>query len=216
MSSASPTASHTTASNRVWVVDETPGSQPAVVVTDAETRIKVWPDVAPTGESNAVADRLYPQAFDEAVQSGQAMVYLRQALADANCALNFFSDGDLAQMSSQLNVVAVALKCAYEQIDFNDSLAGVVDFLRRATLTVDSAGVSIGALNMLVSAIAQLVSNPMLMLHDAADIAEKLSSQGWEGEHEDVDAIIKALLAEDRVADPAQAALFQDIGEKIE
>lgn len=90
---------------------------------------------------------------------------------------------------------------AYPLTEFNESLGGVVAFVRRATLAASSAELSRSALNALVYALQSLVSNPMLDLDEASDFVDKLANEGWQGEHKVADELVATLLYQSALDD---------------
>ena len=155
-------------------------------------------------------DRIYPHIFDPETQAGQVIPLIQYALNDATLAIETYGQPDMHATISHLTNVAAAMKSANQLINFNKSLNGVVSYIRRATLTADINNVSRSSLNTLVNTLQSILTNPMLDLDDASDLVEKLSSDGWAGELEVVEALIAALLA-DTEDDEIQTELFTEI-----
>lgn len=62
-----------------------------------------------------------------------------------------------------------------------------------------------------MSALEQVFSNPMLDLSDASDLVDKLSEEGWRGEHMVAQQLFAALLNDLELDDEMrQALLFSD------
>lgn len=142
----------------------------------------------------ASIERMYPHVFDMQLEGGEVLVLVQVALKDVQTALNDFSNADLQTLSSRLSQVAAAMKKAQSLTYFNESFGAVVSFIRRATLSAVVADISLSALNALLSVLHTLLSNPMLNLDEASDLVERLSDEGWKGEHSVAGEILSALL----------------------
>ena len=140
--------------------------------------------------------RIYPHIFDENLSAGQANVHVHNAVRDAQLAVEAFGEPDLQGVATYLGQIAAVMGSAYPLTEFNESLGGVVSFIRRATLAASSAELSRSALNALVYVLQSLVSNPMLDLNEASDLVDKLANEGWQGEHKVADKLVAALLYE--------------------
>ena len=158
--------------------------------------------------AHASIHRLYPHIFDTNSQAGEAIALIQHAKNDAILALDSFGEPDLNSTVSHLTNVASAMNSANQLINFNKSLNGVVSYIRRATLTVDINDISRSSLNTLASTLQSILENPMIDLDNASDLVEKLSSDGWKGEIEFVEALIAALLTD--TEDNVQTELFTE------
>lgn len=160
-------------------------------------------------------ERIYPQLFDDSF-AGQVNSHIDRALKDAQLALAAFSEADLEAVGDRLNLIAPAMARTHRLCDFNDSLGAVVSFVRRAVLTTSSADITRPALNALVHVLHSIAANPMIDLDDACDLIDKLSDEGWQGEHGIADMLVAALLdypdAEGDVE--VQAQLFTEHGDR--
>lgn len=145
-------------------------------------------------EAIAEAHRIYPHVFDEATNAGEALGYIRAAIQDARDALDDFGDANLQSIGTRLSQIAQLLKKAYSISHANDPFAAVISFLRRATLTLSPEDITFPQLNSLLGALKQIADNPLLSLDEATDLIEKLTSDGWTGEHEAVEKIVTMLI----------------------
>lgn len=157
-------------------------------------------------------ERFYPHIFDEAGSAGQARLLIISALSDAQKALEAFGHAELDVVGTQLALIATTMSKAHRLSDFNESLGAVISFVRRATLVASSADISRSALNILIHALRTISENPMLALDEAADIVDKLSGEGWRGEHGIADAIVSALFGDESTEDDSeeQFRIFED------
>jgi len=156
-------------------------------------------------------ERMYPHIFDEDIKSGQALGYIRSAISDAQVAIDAFGEPDLQTVGTRLTQIAVMMSKAHTLTDFNESLGALVSFIRRATLAASSVDVSRSALNALVNVLESAAANPMLDLDEASDLVEKLSDQGWRGEHALANDIVNALVdSSDLTHEVVQALLFPE------
>lgn len=154
---------------------------------------------------------LYPHVFDEDIKSGQALVNIRSAISDAQAAVDAFGEPDLQAVSTRLAQIAVTMGKAHALTDFNKSLGAVISFIRRAMLTASSDEVSRSSLNALVNVLGLVAANPMIDLDDACDLVDKLSDEGWHGEHVLADELVKALIdSSDLTPEDAQTLLFPE------
>lgn len=159
-------------------------------------------------------DRIYPHVFDQEVQAGQALAHLRGAQEYVRSASEAFGEPDLEAVETSLAQVAVAMAAAYPLTVFNESLGGVVAFVRRATLAASVDNLSRSSLNALAVALRVVTENPMLDLDDAADVVEKLETEGWQGGHRLANEILASLFDEsDMDAQQVQELLFPDARE---
>jgi hypothetical protein len=156
-------------------------------------------------------NRIYPHVFDEDIKAGQVLVLLKSAINDANDAIDAFGEPDLQSVSTRLTNIAVAMSKAHSLTDFNESLGGVVSYIRRAMLAASKDDLSRSALNSLLHVLKMMAVNPMIDLDDATDLVDKLSNEGWKGEHKLADEIIAALVAETEIeSSEIQALLFPE------
>lgn len=139
-------------------------------------------------------DRIYPHIFDEAAETGQAVNYINSALNDAQSALDAFDDTDFQTINTRITQVASAMKQAYPLTLFNESLGIVISYIRRAALAASIDDISYASLNALVHVLQSIAFNPMIDLDDASDLVDKLSDQGWNGEHKTANQLIDTLL----------------------
>jgi len=182
-------------------------SSDAVVATGTEDPA-ILPDVR-WSPSVSVA-RLYPHVFDSNEPAGQAVFLMQQAHDDSVAALELYGAADLAGAQARLTQIAVIASKAWQLSDFNPSFAAVVAFVRRAMLVAQPDTITRESLNTLCSVLHILVSDPMLHLAGAADLAERLSAQGWAGDHPGVDRLIQAILGELPEASSIQWGLFDE------
>ncbi len=155
-------------------------------------------------------DRIYPHIFDEGAQTGQAIVFIKNALHDAKLALEAFGVSDFSDVDTRLTQIAAAMNRAYPLTLFNESLGAVISFIRRATLAASIDDISRPSLNALVHVLHSIALNPMIDLDDASDLVEKLSNDGWCGEHGVANQLITALLDDYGLnADEVETLLFQ-------
>ncbi len=139
--------------------------------------------------------RIYPHIFDEAAETGQAVNYINSALNDAQSALDAFDDSDFQTINTCITQAAAAMKQAYPLTLFNESLGIVISYIRRAALAVSIEDISRASLNALVQVLQLVASNPMIDLDDASDLVDKLSEEGWNGEHQIANQLIDTLLS---------------------
>lgn len=176
-----------------------------IVTTGEEPEKYIFEDLAHTP-----IDRIYPHIFDPETQAGKVLPLIQHAIDDTTLALEAYGVPDMDATSTHLTNVAASMKSANSLIDFNKSLNGIVSYIRRATLTVDINNISRSSLNTLANTLQSILQNPMVDLDDASDLVEKLSSDGWKGEFEVVEALIAALL-DDTDNDEIQAELFTEV-----
>lgn len=156
-------------------------------------------------------ERMYPHVFDEDIKAGQCLVYLRSAINDAHDAIDAFGEPDLQAVGTRLAQIAVTMGKAHSLTEFNESLGGVVSFIRRATLVASNDELSRSALNSLLNVLELAAANPMMDLDEASDLVDKLSNEGWHGEHRLANEIIMALVDSSELpADEMQALLFPE------
>lgn len=155
--------------------------------------------------------RIYPHVFDENITAGQAVIYLRSAIDDENVAIDAFGEPDLQTVNTRLTQIAVTMGKVHAMTDFNESLGAVVSFIRRATLTASNDELSRSALNSLVNVLGLMAANPMMDLDEASDLVDKLSNDGWRGEHKLANELVMALIdSSDLPIDEMQALLFPE------
>lgn len=152
--------------------------------------------------------RIYPHVFDEDLGPGQAYVHIQNAVRDGELAIEAFGEPDLDAVTTHLGQIAAAMRTAYPLTDFNDSLGGVVAFIRRATLVASIGELSRSALNALVYALRSIASNPMLDLEEASDLVDKLANEGWHGEHKVADELVAALIDQSGLDEQIRQALL--------
>lgn len=156
-------------------------------------------------------ERIYPHVFDENTMAGQAVIFLRSAIKDANVAIDAFGEPDLQTVGTRLTQIAATMGKVHAMTEFNESLGAIVSFIRRATLTVSNDEFSRSALNSLAHVLGLMASNPMMDLDEASDLVDKLSNDGWRGEHKLANELIMALInSSDLPADEMQALLFPE------
>lgn len=157
-------------------------------------------------------ERVYPHLFDDAGPANQFRIYISKALRDAQLALESFGEADLESVGSRLTLVATTMGGAHPLTNFNESLGAVVSFVRRATLTASYADITRSALNALVHVLQSAITDPMLDLDEASDLVDKLSSEGWRGEHGVVNELIAVLLddLDTEAGAEIQAQLFSE------
>ena len=125
------------------------------------------------------------------------------ALDDARSALDAYGEADFESVSARLTYIATAMQHIHRLTEFNENLGAVLSFLRRAVLLADAAEVQRSALNALVQALDVVSSNPMIELDEAAEIEDKLSHEGWQGDSGIADALVAALLGDGAEEDQA-------------
>lgn len=158
------------------------------------------------------AERVYPHVFDESIKAGQAIAYLRIAINDANVAIDAFGEPDMETVLTRLTQIAAAMGKAHSLTDFNECLGAVVSYIRRATLAVSNEELTRSALNSLIHVLGLMAANPMMDLDEAGDLVDKLSNDGWKGEHGFVNELILALVdSSDLTADEMQILLHPDL-----
>lgn len=156
-------------------------------------------------------ERMYPHVFDEDIKSGQALICIRNAISDAQVAVDAFGEPDLQAVGTRLTQIAVTMGKAHALTDFNKSLGALISFIRRATLAASSVDVSRSALNALLNVLELVAVNPMIDLDEASDLVDKLSDEGWHGEHVLADDLVKALVdSSDLTPEDVQALLFPE------
>ena len=156
-------------------------------------------------------ERIYPHVFDETIEAGQALAYIRSAIIDARKAVDAFGEPDLQEVGTRLTQISVAMGKAHALTDFNESLGALISFIRRATLAAITSEVSRSELNTLVNVLALVAANPMIDLDEASDMVDQLSGEGWRGELRLADEIIRALLEDTNLApEEVQALLFPE------
>lgn len=155
--------------------------------------------------------RIYPHVFDENITAGQAVIYLRSAINDANVAIDAFGEPDLQTVDTRLTQIAVTMSKVHAMTEFNECLGAVVSFIRRATLTASNDELSRSALNSLIHVLELMAANPMMDLDEASDLVDKLSNDGWRGEHKLANELVTALIDSfDLPIDEVQALLFPE------
>lgn len=148
-----------------------------------------------TVDAGVSLERLYPQFFDEDTAVGRLRVLVLRALDDARRSVEAFECSDLQMVGSCLAIVASIMRDAYEETSFNEDFGAIVSFIRRATLVASPTEVTLSSLNALVGALAGLSDNPAVGFAEAVDITDKLTEEGWRGEHSAVVAMVDLLLA---------------------
>ena len=151
------------------------------------------------GESQSIgavvpANRLYPHLYDKNEGAGKSVAFVEQAITDVRLALDAFSSADLETLSTQLTLVAANAARAHDLASFNPAFGAVIGFIRRSTLFADTTEVTRQGLNALIQALHGLVKNPTLDISEAADLAENLTVEGWNGEHHVVKELVAAML----------------------
>lgn len=162
---------------------------------------------------DASVERIYPHVFDEDAATGQVRNNILNALDNAQDALDFYSVPDLESMSTKITVIAVIMRSTHLLTEFNESLGAVVSFLRRATLNTPSEEMNRSALNALVNALQLIATNPMIDLDEACDLIDKLSNDGWRGEHGVAEELVAMLFDELDIEnnDELQGGLFAEL-----
>lgn len=161
-------------------------------------------------------ERLYPQLLDNDLPEGKVLVFIKNALKNAQDALEEFDEPDLHATMSHLNQIAATMVKIHPLTTFNESLGSVVSYIRRAILLISFDDITRVALNSLISALHSMISNPLLRLTEASEIIENLSNSGWKGEHPEAEALISALFGDSEVTDNNKAIReFQDLICKI-
>lgn len=138
--------------------------------------------------------KLYPHLFDEETEAGAVIACMRNALRDAELALDAYDDNDFQELSTRIFQIAAAMKKASPLTTFNESLGAVVSYIRRATLAIDIVDISRSALNALIQALHSIIDNPMLDLDDASDLVDNLSDHHWNGDHQGARRLVAVLL----------------------
>lgn len=176
-----------------------------------ESNVSVAFDERATGQ--ALPDRMYPQAFDANSKAGFARVQIEKAKDDAIRALDFFNVSDISSMATQFSLIAACLLSAYRRADFNDALASVVAYIRRAVLVVDPTSASRQEVNSLVTALRSITMNPMIDYEEAANLVNALAAAGWNGENDAVAELVSAFLEDKNDGDETserEVSLFRD------
>jgi len=135
------------------------------------------------------------------------MGLIRQALEDARAAADAYNNVNLREVSSRLGLIATSMARAHLHTEFNECLGAIVSYIRRATLQLDAAQISLAQIVVLIKALSTLLSQPMLNLNAAADLTDEMERTGLRGEHKDVEALIASLL-EDR--EDTEAAVVEE------
>ena len=141
-------------------------------------------------------ERIYPHVFDVNTNAGKVLDLINQANQELEKAIDAFGKPDLPSVLSSLTNISVLFNTSYAFIDFNRDLRALVGFMKRATLVTPEEDISRSSLNALTSVIDSVIQNPMLNLNDASDMCERLSREGWKGEIDAVNILVKALLDE--------------------
>lgn len=149
-----------------------------------------------TAEQTVEARRIYPHVFDEATKTGEALTLIQKAIEDVRLAIDDFTDANLQSIGTRFSQIALLLKKAYGISHANDPFAAVISFVRRAILIFAPEDASLPQLNSLLVALKKLADNPLLSLDDATDLIDKLTDDGWDGQHEAVEKIVAMLLNE--------------------
>ncbi|MCR4304884.1 MAG: hypothetical protein NUV63_11805 [Gallionella sp.] len=152
-------------------------------------------------------ERVYPHLFDDEGPANLVRSYISNALKDAQQALESFGEADLESVGTLLILVATKMSSAHPLSEFNESLGAVVSYVRRATLTASNADITRSALNALVHVLQSASANPMLDLDEASDLVEKLTAEGWHGEHKVVSELVAALLDDINAETDAEAQI---------
>ncbi len=157
-------------------------------------------------------EQVYPHLFDEDTSAGQTRVLVELALNDARLALESFGQNDFDSIGSRLALIATSMQKAHRLTTFNESFGSVISYIRRAVLAANSADVTRAGLNALIQALQSLRANPAMDLDDASDLVEALSAEGWQGDHDVVNALIAILFTEDTESNVPndQAELFSE------
>ncbi|MBB5411706.1 hypothetical protein HDG34_005667 [Paraburkholderia sp. HC6.4b] len=142
-------------------------------------------------------EQVYPHLFDEDTSAGQTRVLVELALNDARLALDSFGQNDFDSIGSRLGLIAASMQKAHRLTTFNESFGSVISYIRRAVLAANSADVTRPGLNALIQALQSLHANPAMDLDDASELVEALSVEGWQGDHDVVNALIAILFSED-------------------
>jgi len=139
-------------------------------------------------------ERVYPHLFDDEGPASLVRSHISNALKDSQQALESFGEADLESVGTLLILIATKMSSVHPLTEFNESLGAVVSFVRRATLTASSPDITRSALNALVHVLQSAAANPMLDLDEASDLVDKLSAEGWHGEHKIVSDLVAVLL----------------------
>ncbi|MDN7177316.1 hypothetical protein M0D69_04665 [Caballeronia sp. SEWSISQ10-4 2] len=157
-------------------------------------------------------EQVYPHLFDEATSAGQTRALVELALNDARLALESFGRSDFDSIGSRLALIATSMQKAHRLTTFNESFGAVISYVRRAALAANSPDVTRAGLNGLIQVLQSLRANPAMDLDDASDLVEALSAEGWQGDHDVVNALITVLFTESNDSDVPndQAELFSE------
>lgn len=167
-----------------------------IFVSGAEEIQEKYRQIQAKDNQRVSVERIYPHAFDGSVTAGSARKNILNALADARDALDSFNDGDFQSLSTRLTIIAATMKDTHKLTEFNESLGGVVSYIRRATLTANVTELTRSSLNALIYVLNQISDNPMVDLDDASELIDHLSSEGWTGEHSFSKEVIDVLFGE--------------------
>lgn len=154
-------------------------------------------------------ERLYPHFFDGNEAPGKARVFIVNALSDARLALESFGANDFEDVATRLSLIASTMSRAHPLTAFNESLGSVVSYIRRATITMNAGEITRAGLNVLVFVLSELTRNPAIDLEEAVDLVDKLSTEGWQGDHAVVQAMIAALFDDNELPAEEQKWLFE-------
>jgi len=154
------------------------------------------------------ARSLYPQAFDETVQIGKVRNLIELSYRCAQQALDAYDDSELITVSNSFSLISAHLANAAAQNTGERALNGILHFVRRAVMVVDVTDLSREHLNSLITVLKSLSVSPLVSLADAANMRRSLVNAMWNGDHQDVTAIVGMFKTLFTDADEVPASVF--------
>lgn len=143
---------------------------------------------------------LYPHFFDESsgVSAAQATLSLREAIIDMEEVSDLILEPDFQTAWAVLGSVGAKIKRAEQFSSFNSALRGICIYCRKAIHKADVTQLSQQSVQSMIVAIRRLAENPTISLATAAELADNLEDNGWDGNNPLVDEIVEALSTQDK------------------
>lgn len=148
---------------------------------------------------------VYPHLFDDSSPLSKARRRVEAAYEDASKALDAYGAGDLLGVAGRLGTIGINLDRAFLLAD-QDSLAGLLGWVKRAVISVDVEALDRSMLNALVVVLGGVSQNPLVDLAESSDFADQLADVGWNGDINHVAALVRSLVDDEESTE--QVALF--------
>lgn len=162
----------------------------------------------PTESVTPLTDKdLYPHLFDESsgISAAQATLALKEAIVDMEEVADLILEPDFATAWAVLGSAGAKIKRAEQFASFNSALRGICIYCRRAIHKADAMQLDQQSIQAMIVAIRRLESNPTINLASAAELADSLEDQGWDGNNPLIEQITEVLVSLDQKITPSEA-----------